>query len=200
MKLELGAERTNVRIVGRLVIGCEITTQGARRGKRWAETATGIESGLAVTDQKRAIRLSAPLFISRKFAEAAWVLLRGGRLSLRARALLLVRRSSQELTRAEHRLYPPQSRHLRLNPFNTLTMFRTALLRSARQAVRAAPRWQTPIARPVAQSSLLQAKHIAPSARFQAVRCYASSAGLSKDEVEGRIMDLLKNFDKVMAR
>ncbi|KAJ4303759.1 mitochondrial acyl carrier protein [Kalmusia sp. IMI 367209] len=76
-------------------------------------------------------------------------------------------------------------------------MFRTALVRSARQAVRAAPRWQAPIARPVARSSLFQAKQITPSARFQAVRCYASSAGLSKDEVEGRIMDLLKNFDKV---
>lgn len=54
------------------------------------------------------------------------------------------------------------------------------------------------MARPVARSSLFQAKQIAPSARFQAVRCYASSAGLAKDEVEGRIMDLLKNFDKVM--
>jgi NADH dehydrogenase (ubiquinone) 1 alpha/beta subcomplex 1 len=32
---------------------------------------------------------------------------------------------------------------------------------------------------------------------FQAVRCYAASAGLSKDEVQGRILDLLKNFDKV---
>lgn len=37
-----------------------------------------------------------------------------------------------------------------------------------------------------------------PSVYFQAVRCYAASAGLSKDEVTGRIMDLLKNFDKVM--
>lgn len=78
-------------------------------------------------------------------------------------------------------------------------MFRTALVRSARQAARAAPRWQAPIARPVARSSLFQVKQITPSARFQAVRCYASSAGLSKDEVEGRIMDLLKNFDKVEA-
>ncbi|KAF9733083.1 Acyl carrier protein, mitochondrial [Paraphaeosphaeria minitans] len=76
-------------------------------------------------------------------------------------------------------------------------MFRTALLRSARQAVRAAPRWSAPIARPAARSSLLQAKQITPSVRFQAVRCYSASAGLSKDEVEGRIMDLLKNFDKV---
>ncbi|KAH7119143.1 acyl carrier protein-like protein [Dendryphion nanum] len=76
-------------------------------------------------------------------------------------------------------------------------MFRTALLRSARQAVRAAPRIQAPIARPVAQSPLLQSKQITPSFSFQGVRCYSASAGLSQDEVQGRIMDLLKNFDKV---
>ncbi|KAF2007809.1 acyl carrier protein [Amniculicola lignicola CBS 123094] len=76
-------------------------------------------------------------------------------------------------------------------------MFRTALFRSARQAVRAAPRCQTAIARPVVPRSLFQQKQIAPAAYFQAVRCYSASAGLSKDEVEGRIMDLLKNFDKV---
>jgi NADH dehydrogenase (ubiquinone) 1 alpha/beta subcomplex 1 len=75
-------------------------------------------------------------------------------------------------------------------------MFRTALLRSARQAVRAAPRCQASIARPVARSSLFQTKQITPSLRFQAVRCYSASAGLSNDEVVGRIMDLLKNFDK----
>jgi NADH dehydrogenase (ubiquinone) 1 alpha/beta subcomplex 1 len=76
-------------------------------------------------------------------------------------------------------------------------MFRTALLRSARQAIRAAPRCQAPIARPAVRSSLFQAKHLVPAARFQAVRCYSAAASLGKDEVEGRIMDLLKNFDKV---
>ncbi|CAI6334976.1 unnamed protein product [Periconia digitata] len=75
-------------------------------------------------------------------------------------------------------------------------MFRTALLRSARQALRVAPRYQSTMARPVARNSLFQAKQIVPAARFQAVRCYSASAGLSKDEIEGRIMDLLKNFDK----
>jgi hypothetical protein len=53
------------------------------------------------------------------------------------------------------------------------------------------------MARPVARSSFFQPKQITPSTYFQAVRCYAASAGLSKDEVTGRIMDLLKNFDKV---
>ncbi|KAI4942026.1 Vacuolar protein sorting-associated protein 74 [Alternaria rosae] len=76
-------------------------------------------------------------------------------------------------------------------------MFRTALLRSARSAVRAAPRCQAAMARPVARSSFIQPKQMNPSVYFQAVRCYAASAGLSKDEVTGRIMDLLKNFDKV---
>ena len=53
------------------------------------------------------------------------------------------------------------------------------------------------MARPVARSSFVQPKQMNPSVYFQAVRCYAASAGLSKDEVTGRIMDLLKNFDKV---
>jgi hypothetical protein len=54
------------------------------------------------------------------------------------------------------------------------------------------------MARPVARSSFVQPKQITPAAYFQAVRCYSASAGLSQDEVTGRIMDLLKNFDKVM--
>ncbi|KAF7578020.1 hypothetical protein PtrM4_022600 [Pyrenophora tritici-repentis] len=76
-------------------------------------------------------------------------------------------------------------------------MFRTALLRSARSAVRAAPRCQAAMARPVARSAFAQPRQITPSVYFQAVRCYGASAGLSQDEVTGRIMELLKNFDKV---
>ncbi|KAF2807854.1 acyl carrier protein [Mytilinidion resinicola] len=76
-------------------------------------------------------------------------------------------------------------------------MFRTAILRTARAASRAAPRFQTPIARPAARSSLFQSKQITPAISFQSVRCYSAPTGLSKDEVEGRILDLLKNFDKV---
>ena len=33
--------------------------------------------------------------------------------------------------------------------------------------------------------------------RRPAIRYYSASAGLGKDEVEGRIKDLMKNFDKV---
>ncbi|PBP20821.1 acyl carrier protein-like protein [Diplocarpon rosae] len=74
-------------------------------------------------------------------------------------------------------------------------MFRTALLRSARSATRQAAHRSRAIARPATQSSLVQSR-FAPSA-FQAVRCYSAAAGLSKPEVEGRIIDILKNFDKV---
>ena len=33
--------------------------------------------------------------------------------------------------------------------------------------------------------------------RIAAVRCYAAGSGLNQEEVTGRILDLLKNFDKV---
>ncbi|CZS92604.1 probable NADH2 dehydrogenase (ubiquinone) acyl carrier chain precursor [Rhynchosporium graminicola] len=75
-------------------------------------------------------------------------------------------------------------------------MFRTALLRSARSASRQVAQKSGAIARPASQSFLLSQSRFAPSA-FQAVRCYSATAGLDKPEVEGRIVDLLKNFDKV---
>ncbi|KAE8449984.1 hypothetical protein EG329_007123 [Mollisiaceae sp. DMI_Dod_QoI] len=75
-------------------------------------------------------------------------------------------------------------------------MFRTALLRSARSASSKAIRSSGAIARPNLSSSIVTKSRFAPAA-FQAARCYSSAAGLSKPEVEGRIVDLLKNFDKV---
>jgi NADH dehydrogenase (ubiquinone) 1 alpha/beta subcomplex 1 len=76
-------------------------------------------------------------------------------------------------------------------------MFRTALLRSAQSAATQAVRRSGAIARPVAApNTIISTSRFAPSA-FQAVRCYSAAAGLSKTEVEGRIVDLLKNFDKV---
>jgi NADH dehydrogenase (ubiquinone) 1 alpha/beta subcomplex 1 len=36
-----------------------------------------------------------------------------------------------------------------------------------------------------------------PAVSISAVRCYASASGLGQEEVTGRILDLLKNFDKV---
>lgn len=38
---------------------------------------------------------------------------------------------------------------------------------------------------------------IVPAFQSQSVRFYSAPAGLSKEEVEGRIVNLLKNFEKV---
>ncbi|RFU30834.1 hypothetical protein B7463_g5514, partial [Scytalidium lignicola] len=75
-------------------------------------------------------------------------------------------------------------------------MFRSAIIRSARSASRQTARRSAVIARFSAPSSFVTKSQFAPSA-FQAVRCYSASSGLQKGEVEGRIVDLLKNFDKV---
>ncbi|CAD6455576.1 c1b76c50-ebb7-406c-8e70-69a6371ac18f [Sclerotinia trifoliorum] len=75
-------------------------------------------------------------------------------------------------------------------------MFRTALLRTARSAASKAVHRPAAIARPIAPSSLITKSQFAPSA-FQAARCYSAAAGLEKKEVEGRILSLLNNFDKV---
>ncbi|KAI4728337.1 acyl carrier protein [Aureobasidium sp. EXF-10728] len=79
-------------------------------------------------------------------------------------------------------------------------MFRLAVARSARCLAQAAPRVQAPITRCVAPSSFLPSTTAAPSTFVSAVRCYSAHAGLSKDEVQGRILDLLKNFDKLSAQ
>merc|ERR1711964_932293 len=76
-----------------------------------------------------------------------------------------------------------------------ITMLRQAIFTSAR----AASRWSCARATPIARQTVLRSSAF-PSRQqlaFQGVRCYAASAGLSKDEVQGRILDLLKNFDKV---
>jgi len=73
-------------------------------------------------------------------------------------------------------------------------MFRTALLRSARSLSLKA---QAPIARRAVPSAFLPVKIAAPSASIPSTRFYSASAGLGQDEVQGRILDLLKNFDKV---
>ncbi|QSZ31484.1 hypothetical protein DSL72_001049 [Monilinia vaccinii-corymbosi] len=75
-------------------------------------------------------------------------------------------------------------------------MFRTALLRSARSAVSKAAQRPAAIARPIAPSSCVTKSQFAPSA-FQAARCYSAAASLNRKEVEGRILSLLSNFDKV---
>ncbi|KAI1773807.1 acyl carrier protein [Hypoxylon cercidicola] len=73
-------------------------------------------------------------------------------------------------------------------------MFRTALLRTAVSASRAA-------ARPVARRAIMPVRAVvAPAPRlaaFKSVRMYSAASGLKKEEVEGRIMGVLEGFDKV---
>lgn len=69
-------------------------------------------------------------------------------------------------------------------------MFRNAFLRTARSATSRSVLRSTSIARPDVASRFVPVV-------FHPARCYSAAAGLSKPEVEGRIVDLLKNFDKV---
>lgn len=74
-------------------------------------------------------------------------------------------------------------------------MFRTAVLRTAAQVSRAAAPASFAVSRAAAVPSF------APRAvAWGAIRTYAAAAGLKKEEVEGRIMALLKGFDKVGKR
>lgn len=76
-------------------------------------------------------------------------------------------------------------------------MFRSAIVRSLRaSAPRAAVRTPAPFQ---IRSSPIAARvpQFTPCFVSQTVRAYSAPAGLNKDEVEGRIVNLLKNFDKV---
>ena len=78
-------------------------------------------------------------------------------------------------------------------------MMRTTLLRSARCASslltmripHTASRTVTPgfFVKPAAR--------LTPSLKFPCQRWYSAPANLGREEVEGRIIDILKNFDKV---
>lgn len=81
-------------------------------------------------------------------------------------------------------------------------MFRTSLLRTAstvaaRRAV--VPAARTFVSRPAAAAALrVNAKTVAPVAwKVGSVRAYSAAGGLSKEDVEGRIVGLLAGFDKV---
>ncbi|KAG5203934.1 hypothetical protein GY631_7338 [Trichophyton interdigitale] len=77
-------------------------------------------------------------------------------------------------------------------------MFRSAVIRSLRTSVPRVARVASPVSRqaPVAASIARQAQ-FAPRFAYQAIRQYSAPAGLSEQEVQGRIIDLLKNFDNV---
>lgn len=72
-----------------------------------------------------------------------------------------------------------------------------SLAQSARCAARNASRQQLAAARPLPSTSFLHAQRLAPVTSVFATRGYAASSGMSKQEVTGRIMDLLKGFDKI---
>lgn len=85
-------------------------------------------------------------------------------------------------------------RQLRLSFTSSLTdiMFRSAVVRSLRASVPRAVR-----APATFQIRSAPAAQFAPRFAFQGVRLYSAPAGLNKEEAEGRIVNLLKNFDKV---
>ncbi|RMJ23064.1 hypothetical protein PHISP_06069 [Aspergillus sp. HF37] len=74
-------------------------------------------------------------------------------------------------------------------------MFRSAVVRSLRSSMPRVPR--TPASFQLRSSPVARPSQFAPAASFQAVRFYSAPAGLQKDEVVGRVVNLLKNFDKV---
>ncbi|KAI9785854.1 MAG: hypothetical protein M1816_008181 [Peltula sp. TS41687] len=92
-------------------------------------------------------------------------------------------------------------------------MLRASLARPIRGAVRASCAPAAAVTRRQPQSTIAAAGHLTRSSRiisgvqsrrspvgglhFQPARCYSAPAGLSKDEVQSRIMDLLRKFDKV---
>ncbi|OJD22008.1 acyl carrier protein [Blastomyces percursus] len=81
-------------------------------------------------------------------------------------------------------------------------MFRFAIARSLR-AASSVPRTIRPsgASLQVSRSPLSAARttqfQFSPCFTCQAIRSYSAPAGLTQSEIEGRIVDLLKNFDKV---
>ncbi|KAJ5748191.1 uncharacterized protein N7511_009887 [Penicillium nucicola] len=72
-------------------------------------------------------------------------------------------------------------------------MFRSAIVRSLRASAPRAVKTPAPFQ---IRSSPIAVPQFTPSL-FQGARLYSAPAGLSKTEAEGRIVNLLKNFDKV---
>lgn len=95
---------------------------------------------------------------------------------------------------------PPQHPSQPIFPitYTTLAMFRSSIVRSARAVAQASARsYSTPAFRRAIPTPFAAAWTPAPVSRITAVRCYAAGSGLNQEEVTGRILDLLKNFDKV---
>lgn len=84
-----------------------------------------------------------------------------------------------------------------INPFISVKMLRTGAVKALQAITRTQVPRQLPAFRSQITSSYLQSSQITPAFAISSIRCYSASAGLTKPEVQGRIMDLLKNFDKV---
>ncbi|KAK5064497.1 hypothetical protein LTR84_000330 [Exophiala bonariae] len=76
-------------------------------------------------------------------------------------------------------------------------MLRTGAVKALQAITRTQVPRQLPAFRSQITSSYLQSSQVTPAFAISSIRCYSASAGLTKPEVQGRIMDLLKNFDKV---
>ncbi|KAL8657560.1 MAG: hypothetical protein Q9226_001797 [Calogaya cf. arnoldii] len=76
-------------------------------------------------------------------------------------------------------------------------MIRAALFHNARCVSRIALRPRSLASRTVTPCLSAQSAIHTPNKLPQPARWYSAPAGLSKPEVEGRIMDLLRGFDKV---
>ncbi|RAK98422.1 acyl carrier protein [Aspergillus ibericus CBS 121593] len=74
-------------------------------------------------------------------------------------------------------------------------MFRSAIVRSLRASAPRAVKTSAPFQ--IRSSPVARPAQFAPRFAYQGVRLYSAPAGLNKEEVEGRIVNLLKNFDKV---
>ena len=96
--------------------------------------------------------------------------------------------------------YPSSSESQLHAHIEILNMIRTAFLQSVRCASRAGISTRLSASRTTSSCFALAASRTPPAPKFQCARWYSAPAGLSKPEVEGRIMDLLKNFDKVRSR
>lgn len=113
------------------------------------------------------------------------------------------RSSSLPILPPLRRALPAQSASFfcRLFVFDLLsafTMFRAAVVRSLRATAPRAIR--VPVSRQLRSSPAVRPSQFVPCFQCQSIRRYSAPAGLSKEEVEGRIVNLLKNFDKVRGR
>lgn len=95
--------------------------------------------------------------------------------------------------------YPPYHLSFQLSRLPT-KMMRATAVRALRAVAKPQFTQQISAIRPQLTTSFLQSSRNVPSFVVPSIRCYSAPAGLSKEETQGRIMDLLKNFDKVCLR